>query len=247
MLLTNPLYLHPSKCVCAETATAAPSAVWTRRAVISVPLFPLLVPPPASAGKPVIDKRFALDLPDGFVSSKRTSTTNTIFVAGNFPRAAVVSVTAWPLAALLEEDEAARALPGFAPDAPRFTASARSLSEIAEPDELAKLLIRARDRDASSGALSSVFLASSARDGSLAFTFETALPVQNPDELEKQQGVRSLTRRSTAVASFGSVAGPTGGREPAILTAWGSCLTKDWDLDLGQTLSKSVDSFVLLQ
>ena len=75
----------------------------------------------------------------------------------------------------------------------------------------------------------------------------TAQQVADPDELEKQQGVRSLSRRSSALTAFGSVpSAERGGTEPAVLTAWASCLQRDWEADLGAVLQPATESFVLL-
>ena len=60
--------------------------------------------PPAWAVRPYAEQRFRLDLPDGFAISKRSTSVGTLFVAGNFPRAAVVSVSAWPLQPLLAHE-----------------------------------------------------------------------------------------------------------------------------------------------
>ncbi len=51
----------------------------------------MLGAPLAASAKPFIDERFVLDIPDGYVVSNRKATTGTLFVAGNFPRASVVS------------------------------------------------------------------------------------------------------------------------------------------------------------
>eukprot|EP00964_Phaeocystis_antarctica_P005062 scaffold2766_cov42-Phaeocystis_antarctica.AAC.1 len=51
--------------------------------------------------------RFLLDLPEGFVQTKRTAVTGTLFVAGDFPRFAVVSVTAWRVNELLAAEQVA--------------------------------------------------------------------------------------------------------------------------------------------
>ena len=64
----------------------------------------------------------------------------------------------------------------------------------------------------------------------------------NPDELEKQRGIRQLIRRTAAVATLGSVPGKNG-PVPAVVAAWASCLREDWEGDLGTPLKESALSF----
>ena len=150
----------------------------TRRSLL---LMPMLASPLTAhaAGKLVVDSssRFALTIPSGFVASKRSATQGTLYVAGNFPRAAVVSVTAWPVGELLAADAAALSLPGMPAVTPNTEAlSAKSLSEIAPTEELARILARQRDRE-QGGALNSEVLRCSLENGRLTVELSTELPV----------------------------------------------------------------------
>lgn len=163
---------------CVASAHAfGPANGLTRRAVIALPLAatPLAA---RAAGKLVGDDRFALSLPAGFVASKRSATQGTLYVAGNFPRAAVVSVTAWPIGDLLASDAAGLSLPGMPAAKPRAAPrSPSSLSDIAPSDELAKILVRQRDREQGGGLVSSL-LSSSEDGGRLVLELLTELPVR---------------------------------------------------------------------
>ena len=157
------------------------AAAVPRRLVLGLAPYLLVFPtrpPPATA---FVDPgaRFALEVPVGFVqSSRKAATTGTIFVAGNFPRFTVLSVTAWPLRDLLNEDAQSQALPGL-PASPVPSGSAdpapRDLSELGSAATVARLLMRRRDREASAGAVQSVLLASSLSPdtGALEFEFNT--------------------------------------------------------------------------
>ena len=93
-----------------ESSITRRAALLTTSALLSLsPTQPALADP-----RQYIDPqgRFALEIPNGFAQSKRTATTGTIFVAGNFPRAATISVVAWPLQELVAEDVKATSLPG---------------------------------------------------------------------------------------------------------------------------------------
>jgi len=154
----------------------------TRRALLAMPL--LVASPLAAraAGQLVVDKssRFALTVPDGFVSSKRTATQGTLYVTGNFPRAAVVSVTAWPVTELLAADASGRSLPGMPAATVAPAAALSSLSALAPPEELAKILTRARDREQGGGLISEV--ASFKLEGDrLLLELTTELPVRQPE------------------------------------------------------------------
>ena len=71
------------------------SDCWTgRRSVVLGTSASLLLPRQAMAAD-FLEKRFSLTLPSDYVVSKRSATQGTIFVAGNFPRASTISVTAW--------------------------------------------------------------------------------------------------------------------------------------------------------
>jgi hypothetical protein len=164
---------------------AVPSAVvvphCTRRAVVSA--FPLVAALPAIPVFAADEERFSLALPPGFVRRmKIKATEGTVFVGGNFPRAAIVSVTVWPIDTLLQNDAASQSLPGLPAAAPR-SAAAGTLAQIADtPEELVKLLLRARDREANNGALQSRLLGYTLSDDKLRFSFDTPLPVADPDE-----------------------------------------------------------------
>jgi len=200
---------------------------------------------PASA-KIFADPRFILDLPDGFVVSKRTATTGTIFVAGNFPRFTVVSATAWPLATLLQDDAKGRDLPGLPSTAVRLNAGATSLLELGSAKEVAQLLIRQRDREASSGALQSELVDCAFEGNRLEFRYSTESPVADPDALEKERGVRRLLRQTACASVIGSVPTADGKRETAIFSVFGSALEQDWDKDLQGPLERAVKSFNLV-
>lgn len=174
----------------AVVCVASPDAL-TRRAVLALPLVAAPLAAHAS-GKLVVDEsnRFSLKLPAGFVASKRSASQGTLYVAGNFPRAAVVSVTAWPIGELLASDAAALSLPGMPAAKPRSTSmSPSSLSDIAPSEELAKILARQRDRE-QGGGLSSSVLSSTGDGGRLVLELLTELPVSHRPLLLRN---RSLT------------------------------------------------------
>ena len=92
--------------------------------------------------------RFLLDLPEGFVQTKRTAVTGTLFVAGDFPRFAVVSVTAWRVDELLAAEQGQKSLPGL-PAAPTASVQApQALTDLGSASAVAQILVRARDREA---------------------------------------------------------------------------------------------------
>uniref|UniRef100_A0A7S0P3G6 Uncharacterized protein n=1 Tax=Calcidiscus leptoporus TaxID=127549 RepID=A0A7S0P3G6_9EUKA len=198
----------------------------------------------SSRGKAVIDSRFSLQIPDTFVASKRTATLGTLYVAGNYPRFTVVSVTAWPLTKLLADDAVAQTLPGLPLPQPRKAAlPGSSLSELGSPMEIGRLLLRARDREASSGAVQSELLDADLQQASLRWSFDTPLPVSDPDALEKERGVRRLIRRTAARSIIGEVPSAAGGTESAIISVWASALQQDWEKGLGLELQECVSSF----
>ncbi|KAL3927123.1 MAG: hypothetical protein SGPRY_002969, partial [Prymnesium sp.] len=131
---------------------AASHAIFTRRALLAS--LPIAYLPSAAL---TADEPFSLSLPPGYVRSKRQASQGTIFVGGNFPRASVISVTAWPIKELLQQDAEMMSLPGLpATSAIREpTGPITSLDDLGQAQQLALLLARARDRDASSGALQS--------------------------------------------------------------------------------------------
>jgi len=216
-----------------------------RRAVLTLaPALALRATLLPAGAKLVADpkSRFLLDLPDGFVQTKRTAVTGTIFVAGDFPRFAVVSVTAWRVNELLAADTAGRSLPGL-PAAPTPSAQApQSLADLGSARAVAEILVRARDREAKAATASEMTSAAFDADGSLRFSFLSPLAVADPDELERQRGVRELKRRSSATARLATL-GPGSDAVPAIVSAWGSSLSTDWDDGLGKTLEQSVSTF----
>jgi len=225
------------------------SAVGRRLVLSLAPTLLIPLHPLRASAKPALDaaSRFALDIPDDYVVSKRKATTGTLFVAGNFPRFSVVSVTAWPLPALLLDDARGRALPGLPTSGADVTLaeSATTLGSIGTANSIAQLLLRARDRDASSGALSSILLSSKlSDDGSrLAFDYSTELPVSDPDALQEQRGVRQLIRHTVATSILGSVPGSDGAPVPAMFSVWASALQQDWEGDLREPLEATVASF----
>ena len=145
------------------------------------------------------------------------------------------------LADLFQQEAEALSLPGLPTTARSGPVS--SLASLGTPQEVATLLTRARDRDASSGALQSELKSFTLSEGKLRMNLETKLPVADPDELERQRGVRQLIRRTTAIALLGSVPGAEGKVIPAVITVWGSALVQDYDADLGGPLELSVGSF----
>lgn len=223
----------------------------SRRAVLSLaPALLALTGSPndarAAAGKAFLDPsgRFALTIPEGFAQSKRTATTGTIFVAGNFPRAATVSVNAWPLQALVDEDAQLKSLPGMTATPKTLPAELGSLQAVEEAlggeESFAMMLLRKRDREASSGALSSVPLGKAQTvDGRLVWSSTTQLPVADPEALFAQRGVRELIRRTSAASYLGRVEG-----SPAIISICGSCLQQDWE-ELGPLIEQAVASFTM--
>ena len=186
--------------------------------------------PAVWASKPYLESRFVVDIPDGFVVSKRKATTGTIFVAGNFPRASVVSITAWPLIPLLREDARSRDLPGFpAEPALRVPDGPITLDALGSAKDVSQLLLRARDRDASSGALQSVLSHAKLDGDRLQFLYTTESPVADPDALEKERGTRQLIRVTTGTSMLGTVPSADGTPESAIFTIFASALQQDWD------------------
>jgi len=228
---------------------SAASPALTRRLVLALAT-PCLVQLPAllpASATLVQDPRFLIDIPEGFVVSKRKATTGTIFVAGNFPRATVMSATAWPITSLLQDDAKGRDLPGLPASAQvQFRPGTETLEGLGSAKELALLLLRARDRDGSSGALQSVLNSSQYANGRLEFQYSTESPVADPDALEKERGVRQLIRRTAAASVLGSVPSAGGGQEPAIYSIFASALEQDWDKDLQAPLERAVKSFSLV-
>lgn len=227
---------------CTLGVTYRISSTISRRSVVSAIPLAILLPRRIDA---VDELPFTLTLPSGFVRRQQIkATTGTIFVGGNFPRAAIVSVTVWPLDDLLEAEDAARSLPGL-PQQKHRSSAVNSLAQIADtPKELAALLLRARDRETSNGVRESKLLDFSLSEGKLHFLFETPLPVADPDELEKQRGVRQLIRRTSAASTLACISGS--GDEPSkqvVVSVWGSALVQDWENDLGVPIEASVGSF----
>jgi hypothetical protein len=231
-------------------------AMLTRRLALTLasPLCLLRIQPPLPASaKPFLDpaSRFALQIPDDYVVSKRNSATGTIFVAGNFPRASVISVTAWPVDALLAEDASSRQLPGLPSSSGGPAPSLRTgtIADLGAARDVANLLLRKRDRESNSGALVSVLDgAILSEDGKrLILLASTESPVADPDELERQRGIRKLIRRTSATAVLGSVPSADGATppRPAIFSVWGSALEQDWDKDLRVPLESSTGSFTI--
>ena len=94
------------------TAHCGEACVVGRRGLLAtIPFLPLS----ARAASGVMDPRFSLTLPAGFVVSKRKAETGTIFVAGNFPRAASISVTAWPVEEVHKTQVHSMQAPHFTP------------------------------------------------------------------------------------------------------------------------------------
>ena len=196
----------------ASAAAFKPAFKLNRRAVLT--LAPALAAQqavlPASANVVADAKgRFVLNLPDGFVQTKRTATTGTVFVAGDFPKFAVVSITAWKVNELLDADTADRSLPGLpaAPSAPSAQ-SPQSLDALGSAKAVAQILVRARDREAKAAIASELVDAAFDADGTLRFSFLSPLAVADPDALEKERGIRELKRRSSAVATLVTQLGP---------------------------------------
>ena len=215
-------------------------------AALALPL--LLSSPPRAArafvGKTFVDPagRFALTIPPKYAVLKRMATTGTIYVAGDFPRSSIVSVTAWPLAKLVESDAAAQALPGLPPSPPR--PAGPSLADIGSPAAVAEMLIRERDREASQVGRSQLRGTPELTPSEvLRFSLETNLPVADPDALEKERGVRELVRRTVARSEVGEVVDADGARRLAVISVWGSSLVQDWGADLGPALQECVNSF----
>ena len=162
-------------------APPACSLTTSRRTVLAT--LPLAALRPASSSAAANPERFSIVLPPGYVRSSRKATQGTIFVGGNFPRASVVSVTAWPVDDLLQQDAAAQSLPGLPAPTLQRAGSVSALSDLGSAQELAMLLVRARDRDATAGALQSELKTFALGDDKLRFKLETQLPVADPDEV----------------------------------------------------------------
>ena len=233
-----------------------PPTTTCRRTLIALaPVLPSIFLPtlPASASRPFSEPRFSLLLPDGYAISKRTATSGTLFVAGNFPRASVVSVSAWPLPQLLAEEQAVlslpgepASLPGLPPGGVNSLDDAKAALGTSSIDGLTRALLRKRDRESSSGALTSVLSSSDLASGRLSWTASTELSVADPEELYKQRGIRAIIRRTSAVSVYGSVpASSGGGAVPAVITCFSSALEADWSTELGPALETAVQSFSL--
>ena len=148
-----------------------------------------------------------------------------------------------------------RSLPGMAADAPMAVpASFAGLTDVQQvlgggsTDGLTRALLRRRDRDASSGALTSKLLSFELSGARLLWTSSTELSVADPEELYKQRGIRQLIRKTAAVSVLGSVPGATSGSAPipAIISCFASALEADWSpSELGPALETSVQSFEL--
>jgi hypothetical protein len=141
--------LVPLQLLAAAVAFTQPTL--PRRAVLTLaPALALRTALHPAGAKLVTDPkgRFLLDLPDGFVQTKRTAVTGTLFVAGDFPRFAVVSVTAWRVDELLAAEQGQKSLPGL-PAAPAASVQApQALADLGSASAVAQILVRARDREA---------------------------------------------------------------------------------------------------
>ncbi|KAL1508400.1 hypothetical protein AB1Y20_004510 [Prymnesium parvum] len=240
-MMLGPLLLALSPSSAPQAGIAARGLIPRRTIIGALPL--AVLPRPACSSSP--GDPFSIELPPGFVRSTRKATQGTIFVGGNFPRASVVSITAWPVDELLKQDAAALSLPGLPADSSVKLPSRplTSIDDLGPAQSTGMLLTRARDRDATAGALQSELRSCVSSEGKLRLSLQTVLPVADPDELERQRGVRQLIRRTSAVAQLGSVPGLEG-PVPAIITVWGSALEQDYLSDLGEQLEQSVNSFV---
>ena len=236
-------------------------AAFTRRAAVVTALGAALPhrTQPAWAVRPYLESRFSISLPDGFAITKKNGVSGTLFVAGNFPRAIVISVSVWALADLLAEDASNKALPGLDPPEPPVlpataTGSLTSLeAALGGRESFTRLLLRKRDREASAGALQSVLLSNSdLANGKLTWSCTTEVPVADPEELYKQRGVRSINRKTVAASFLGltpAMAASGGGgsadlKQPAIFSACASALETDWP-EVGPELQAAVESFAL--
>jgi len=229
--------------------------VLRRRCALALPLLlqARMMTPPAFAVRPYAEPRFLVNLPDGFAVSKRKATSGTIFVAGNFPRAAVVSVSIWPLVALVDEDIKATSLPGIAAASPRSVPNnVRTLEELQKAvpgdgslENFARLLLRKRDREANSP--QSLLRGCRLEDGGqrLLWSTSTEFPVADAEELYRLKGVRALVRIASAATVLGHIPLANGERVLALFTYSGSALETDWQADLGQPIETSIASFAI--
>jgi len=229
--------------------------VLRRRCALALPLLlqTRITTPPAFALRPYAEPRFLVNLPDGFAVSKRKATSGTIFVAGNFPRAAVVSVSIWPLNALLDEDIKATTLPGIAALSPKSVPTdLRTLAEVQKVvpgdgslENFASLLLRKRDREASSP--QSLLRGCRLEDGGqrLLWSTSTEFPVADAEELYRLKGVRNLVRIASAATVLGHIRLANGERALALFTYCGSALETDWQADLGGSIEGSISSFAI--
>lgn len=241
--------LVPLQLLAAAVAFTQPTL--PRRAVLTLaPALALRTALHPAGAKLVTDPkgRFLLDLPDGFVQTKRTAVTGTLFVAGDFPRFAVVSVTAWRVDELLAAEQGQKSLPGL-PAAPAASVQApQALADLGSASAVAQILVRARDREAKAATSSELTSAAFEADGSLSFSFLSPLAVADPDALFEQRGVRELKRRSSATARLAPL-GPGSDAVPAVVSAWGGCLVDsgvtggDWKDGLGKALEQAVSTF----
>ena len=72
----------------------------------------------------------------------------TLFVAGDFPRFAVLSVTAWRVDELLAAEQSQMSLPGLPAEPTAPVPAPRALADLGSASAIAQILMRARDREA---------------------------------------------------------------------------------------------------
>ena len=142
-------WLMPLHLLAAAAAFTQPAL--PRRAVLTLaPALALRTALRPAGAKLVTDPkgRFLLDLPEGFVQSKRSAATGTLFVAGDFPRFAVLSVTAWRVDELLAAEQSQMSLPGLPAEPTAPVPAPRALADLGSASAIAQILMRARDREA---------------------------------------------------------------------------------------------------
>ncbi|CAM9478248.1 unnamed protein product [Ascophyllum nodosum] len=187
---------------------------------------------PADTFVDFVDSRrlFSCRIPSNFLRRERTKDkSGTVFVAGDFNKAEIMSVQVLTAYDLLR-------------DAGLLTIGDLTKWEsLGRPRLVAELLKQRRDADATGGAtVESVVLPGVKVDGDvLQFTLKSPIKVMRVDLLEKGQGVSELYRNTLAKAVMRG--------DGSFLIIWAGALNTDLDQDKGTRgrLKEMVDSFRL--
>eukprot|EP00904_Undaria_pinnatifida_P000278 jgi/Undpi1/10250/HiC_scaffold_28.g12703.m1 len=179
-----------------------------------------------------VDSRglFSCRIPGDFLRAERAKDKKgTVFVAGNYNKAEVLSVQSLTTYDLLNDA-------GF-PTVGDLT----KWEGLGKPRIIAELLKQRRDSDAAGGAqVESVVLPGIVMEGDvLQFTLKSPIKVMRTDLLEKEQGVSELYRNTFVKAIMRG--------DGSFLIVWAGALNTDWDGEGGakNRLKEAVDSFRL--